>query len=236
MEPYPHGGDFEGSDQQSFAGAERVVHHIVDSAIKVFRAKPKFIDRAFPLLARVERDVIRKILKESPLEVVHGYPNETHARQGAKAVASIIVGNEGLELAVLDNFLFAEIPEIHGPGATAEEAADAVAIFGELDTTEIGIWIWATHPDLMLYYYNLVWAVLIGGTKTMLQRDIDPISINGGDIRPDPRFLPQYAYIRRISLKVRGLRTSAVDSALIDEILLVVQVLGTDLEVNVGPF
>jgi hypothetical protein len=235
IDPYPHGGEFEDDDQQSFAGAERVIHHIVDSAVKVFRAKPKFVDRAFPLLSRSERDVIKRILKDAPLEVVHGYPNETHANKGAKAVASIIIGNESLELAFLDSFAFIETPETHPPGSMAEAASAGTAVFGELDTAEIGIWIWTTHPDLMLYYYNLVWAILIGGHKTMLQRDVDPISITGGDLRPDPQFLPLYAYIRRIALKVRGLRTSAVDSALINEILIVVKTLGIDSETIIGP-
>ncbi len=234
MEPYPHGEEFEENDQQSFAGAERVVHHIVESTVKVFRAKPKYVDRAFPLLSQRERDVIKRILKESPLEVIHGYPNESHSRKGAKAVASIIVGNEALEQPFLDSYVYTETPETHGPGSMIEAVAAATAVYGELDTTEVGIWIWATHPDLMLYYYNLIWSVLIGGTAVLLKRDIDPISISGGDIRPDPRFMPQYAYIRRIALKVRGLRTSAVDSALIEEILVVVKVLGIEEEVTIG--
>lgn len=60
------------------------------------------------------------------------------------------------------------------------------------------------HPDVTLWYYHLLKRIIRSNHDMWLGNDIDPPTINGADLAPDPRYLPSDVFARQLTLRIEG--------------------------------
>ena len=74
--------------------------------------------------------------------------------------------------------------------------------FRSLDTATFTIFIYAEHPDVVVWYYKIVKRILKMGFLRMVTNGLHDPMLDGADVQPDPRYIPENVFIRRITLKV----------------------------------
>jgi len=62
----------------------------------------------------------------------------------------------------------------------------------------------ADHPDITLYYYYLLKQIILSQREEFIAADLDPPSITGADLAPDPRFLPDHIFARQLTVTIEG--------------------------------
>ena len=53
------------------------------------------------------------------------------------------------------------------------------------------------HPDMTIYYYQIAKSILLAHNWD--QEDLWEIKVGGGDVQPDPAYLPENLFIRVLS-------------------------------------
>ena len=63
------------------------------------------------------------------------------------------------------------------------------------------VWIYALdNPDICLYYYYLARQIILKWIDEALQGPIESLDLGGGDMAPDPRYMPENMFIRRLAI------------------------------------
>lgn len=74
--------------------------------------------------------------------------------------------------------------------------------FRSLDTATFTIFVYAEHPDVVVWYYKVIKRILKMGFLRMVNAGLHDPTMDGADVQPDPRYIPENVFIRRVSLKV----------------------------------
>tara|TARA_Y100000034_G_C6892969_1_gene411212 strand:- start:1044 stop:1712 length:669 start_codon:yes stop_codon:yes gene_type:complete len=74
--------------------------------------------------------------------------------------------------------------------------------FRSLDTATFTIFVYAEHPDVVVWYYKILKRILKMGFLRMVNNGLHDPTLDGADVQPDPRYIPENVFIRRITLKV----------------------------------
>lgn len=197
-----------GFGPQSIAGIERVVASALASGFAKLQANPQFVDRAFRLYKADERERIKSLLRIRPPKILHGYP-----RSNAELPSlAVMVTNERESKAFLDDFIGENDtdPETD-PDEFSLLGEEPATIKGETDSTSIDIWILDNNPDVVQTYYTLAWAILVSARKAVFHPlDATMGALSGGDVAPDPSYMPELCFVRRIGVDFTGNRTIAL--------------------------
>jgi len=62
----------------------------------------------------------------------------------------------------------------------------------------------AEHPDVTLYYYHLLKRILLSQHEHFIAADLGTPTINGMDLLPDPRYLPETVFARQLSVVIEA--------------------------------
>ena len=62
----------------------------------------------------------------------------------------------------------------------------------------------ADHPDIVVYYYQLLKYILRKNHQTLIEADLDGLSLTGADMMPDPRYLPSDVFARQLTVTVQS--------------------------------
>lgn len=222
---------------QSIAGAERVVFHVLKTGLDVLAAKPEIVDRAFRLLPAAERAKIKTLLVKRKPKVVHGFPKA----DAYMPAVCVLLTNESEEQRYINDYLgnSTEDPELD-TDKDGEVEAEEVEFVGGVEEQRVegvrtkmtlDVWIVDLHPDTVLAYYTLLWALLDGARRRVFAPlDMHPSDLSGGDVAPDPAYMPQASFIRRLGMSLSGMRTTAFDDEVWGPIIVQVQAIPlTDL-------
>jgi hypothetical protein len=135
--------------------------------------------------------------------VVHGYARADTAfpayaiTLGAESENQTFLGDEG----AMDD----------DPESATYGADTFSAIFGYT----VNIMVYAQHPDLVLYLYQLLKHALVTAFPLFKQEDLFDLKINGADMAPDPAWVPAGLFLRRLTLNCnRQYRQTQVNTAL----------------------
>ena len=64
------------------------------------------------------------------------------------------------------------------------------------------IFVYAEHPDWCAWLYRVLRRILNLGSRYLWAQEIYNVQMTGTDMIPDPRFVPENVYVRKISLSV----------------------------------
>jgi hypothetical protein len=194
-------------------GARRVIFHILTEGFELLREDEATVDRIFRRYSFEEREAIKTNLRDAPPSVIHGY-----ARKGSKApLISIVTNDDKTEQSYLGDFMGIEEPDYFGQDPRGSEK---VLVSGSRVQTGLEIWIFTEHPDVLFYHYALTWVLLHASRIVLETLGLTPGEMAGGDVAPDPRFMPDFIYVRRITFPISGDRAYAIDDQFINEILV----------------
>ena len=205
---------------QSIAGAERVVYHVIKTGLDLLAAsvakkrgkRDDAIDRLFALYNAEERDTIRRLLAERRPKVSHGYPR---SNAEMPAILVIVTSENENRRFVGDKVENDEedMPEFIG--------RDPETVKGVLVDTSIDCWVMDNNPDVVQAFYTICWALLDGARLPVFSRlQMNPGSLSGGDVPPDPNYMPEYVFVRRLGTSFTGMRTVAFEDEIWDGIMV----------------
>tara|TARA_Y100000034_G_scaffold136543_1_gene213725 strand:- start:4439 stop:5119 length:681 start_codon:yes stop_codon:yes gene_type:complete len=69
-------------------------------------------------------------------------------------------------------------------------------------TGQYGIHIYTEHPSVCAWYYRVIRRFLNVGIETMIRRGMQDPVMAGQDLAPDPRFVPENVFVRRLTITV----------------------------------
>lgn len=121
-----------------------------------------------------------------PPKVIHGYA----PRNVEPPVFSIVLMNEGESATFLNN----DALQICDPD-DPDFGADVKASIWQ---HSYHILTYTEHPDVTSYYYEIAKSILLASTDFFVERDLFDIQMSGQDLMPDPRYIPEHLFARRM--------------------------------------
>jgi len=179
---------------------ERLIYKHVKERLDWYLSRPKrFEDFLIDIGGIDEAEALeaRAALEESPPTAVHGY-----ARQGGPFPCfALVLGNENIASDYIgeDGFPFDEDGD-----AYMDSAGDLVDMHVRRWEHRLDWYVYVAHPDLCLYYYNLLRHIMVGLRTRLQAEDLDEITYSGAELAPDPRYMPSDMFTRRFSITCRA--------------------------------
>ena len=148
-----------------------------------------------PMTGQKERETYVQNFQRSPPSTVLGYP-----RTGTDwpCIAVILERDVQAEEAV-GGYL----------GETTPDETDDAAkeYIGAMFDKTYGLYVYAEHPDVCLYLYHFAKAVVMGSFRVIQDLGIIDPHYEGGDLQPQPEYLPENMFVRRLGITVKSLET-----------------------------
>lgn len=171
---------------------ERFIHTALKEGITTLQNNVDLLEDLFITqhgLSAAEFAAIRTLFAAKPPSVVHGY---AHVEQKFPLYA-IVLGSEGES----QNFLGDD------GGMVLEEGDEdyGADILTAVWTHSHDILVYAEHPDVTLYYYEIAKSILLAAGDYFNEQGMFQISLSGMDMAPDPRYVPEHLFLRRLTLK-----------------------------------
>lgn len=130
---------------------------------------------------------------KGPPKVVHGYaPRDIKVPHYA-----ITLGNEAEKERFLNDDI-GQVMDMDDPEFGADEK-------GSTWTHRYDIMVLAEHPDVVTYYYEIGKQILIDNKDFFDEQGLIDIRISGADLAPDPRYIPEHLFGRRLSFECERL-------------------------------
>ena len=165
---------------------ERVIQHGLQRGIDYLVANPALLERIFANLAAAEITKIKDYLADKPPAVMQGY-----ARAGAKLpMVSVVLGQESSEEHFLDDFLDVDDENVEHLGSIWQMRFDLL--------------VYTEHPDVTLWYYTIVKYVCLAALRYFQLAGMQVPTFSGGDMEPQPEYLPDVVFVRTLSINCRG--------------------------------
>ena len=169
---------------------QRYLYTALSAGLEVINKNPKILDGLFSDLyglGKTELDAIRKWFVENPPMVMHGY-----ARTDAKfPLYSITLQSEGEDKMMLGD----EADQV----MDSEDPDDGADTYAAMWQHNYGILCYSKHPDGTMYLYEVAKAIILQAHDYLVAQDIWGIRISGMDVHPDPRYIPEYLFVRQLT-------------------------------------
>ena len=162
-------------------------------------------------LGTTEIDTIEELLTETPPNIIHHY-----AREGDNVPLWAIVlmeENESTRFIGNDLGIIGE-QQLVGEGEDAFDPDDPAAgddAQGSIYSARYGVLTYTEHPDVTRYYYELAKFLFTHARPALMGvSGIIDLQFSGGDLAPDPRYIPAHLFVRQFVLETQRLECVAV--------------------------
>lgn len=144
-----------------------------------------------------EREAVRKIVEDFAAmtrPVIHGYARS----DTGMPVWSIVLATDSEDVRPIGD-------------ETDDDDDDSQPIKGSVFKSTYQVLVYSEHPDVTLYLYQLVRAILIARRSDLTTRAgvLNVTNLAGGELSPDRIWMPEHLFVRAVSLgadaEVRGL-------------------------------
>ena len=148
-----------------------------------------------PMITEAERNSYVTDFQRKPPVTVLGYP-----RTSTKFPCfSIVMERDASDQEALGKYL--------GATHTSDPAERFTEYVGSMFEQTYAVYIYATHPDVCLYHYHFVKAVMIGSHTTMEECGIIDPTFDGNEMIPQDQYLPENMFVRRLGITLKSLHT-----------------------------
>ncbi len=205
----------EDSFPRSSAMIERVLHTVLERGFSYYAEHNDVVDRIMPLAEARERARFKKLMVQKPMRVIFGFNRQNESYP----ICAILLGGEqdAPGETYLGDYGGSGDDDIGDAGG---EAVD-FSVFGE--DGQYVLHLYSEHPDVLIYWYHLTKHILRQCRALLAAAGLDNISLASGDMQPDPRYDPEFIYIRWLRVTGRTRSVVAVERPLIAEISLLLQ-------------
>ena len=139
-------------------------------------------------LEQAEVDSIKEAFEGKPPNVIHHYARS----ESDFPLYSVVLDSEQQS----EDFIGDDAGMIDDP-EDPQFGADRIAT---IFTHDYSILTYTEHPDLTLYYYEIAKAILL--VANLKAEGMFDLHFSGMDLMPDPRYIPDHLFVRRLQLKV----------------------------------
>jgi len=180
---------------------DRLLRYLLQSTIDQLLENPDEMSRFFShffdsTISADERDQFINRFKIAPPKAQLGY-----MRAGAELPHwGIILADEQEEDNLLGDY-------------AGQDDVDPIEYQAALFNAVYTVFIYAEHPDVCSYQYQLAKSIVFGGKKWLLSKGIQEVQLSGGELNPDEGFFPDAVYVR--ALRVRMKSTTSVPRVLL---------------------
>lgn len=168
---------------------QRFLFLALKDGIDQIKADPTILEQLFEELYELdptEVDAIKTHFEAKPPKVIHGYaPRDVEA-----PVYSIVLMADGETETFLNNDA-PQITDIENPDFGAD-------VKSSIWQSTYHVLTYAEHPDVTSYYYEIAKSILLASTDFFADRDLFDIQMSGQDLAPDPRYIPEHLFARRL--------------------------------------
>lgn len=169
---------------------QRFVHNALTSGFAAIARDITILEDFFLNEYELEREevaAIRKFFENSPPDIIHGFP-----RSNTKVpCVAIILGQEGEST----NFI--------GDDGGIDEDPDSETFGADIETAlwrhTFQLMVCAEHPDVALYYYELVKHIMLTAGDYFVEKGMLGFEFAGADLMPDPRYAPENLWVRQLT-------------------------------------
>ena len=168
----------------------RFVHNILTAGVAAISADLTLLDDLFQadyLLTAAETAVIKTLWGTKPLKVINGYAR----RDSDFPVVAIALSGE----AESQNFIGDDAPQIEDE----DDPYDGADVESAIWQHNYDLLIYTHHPDVTAYYYEIVKSILLAGYDALTGKDCFEYKLSGMDLAPDPGYLPDNLYARKMA-------------------------------------
>jgi len=187
----------DGSADGSYAFTERLITAALHNGLARFEEEPRHWDWMLRFLDRREREVVRSLMAKRPPTIRYGYARDTDRWP----IIGVVLASEQVhpQGEYLDNVMGVEEVDFGEDGGL-----ELVESEGEIHEQRLDVTLYSDHPDLTLYLYHWAKYTLEAHRRWFSRWVINPSFIAGGEIAPDPRYLPEACYLRRVTWSFAG--------------------------------
>jgi len=168
----------------------RLLHTIMTAGIATIEDDITVLDDLFErnyVLEDSEVEAIKEYFLDHPPEIINGY-----ARQDSNfPLIAITLATEGES----ETFLADDAGPVLDEDSPYINSDIASAIWSHT----YNFLVYTDHPDITVYYYEIVKMILLGGFPVLIDDGCFDFSMNGGDLAPDPKYLPQHLFGRQLT-------------------------------------
>lgn len=187
----PTKGDGVGS---SYAFVERLFVIALRNAVERFKAEPKRWRRILHFLEQDEIDLVPRVFAARPPTIRAGYGTA----QDPMPLITVALMSERPDQEMLGDMIEPDTDYDEYEHGRAE-------LRGAIYEQTLEITVYADHPDVALYLYHWAKYALEAHLDWFLSHGlIEPRFVQGGEVRPDPRFVPERLFCRSLTFTVRG--------------------------------
>jgi len=145
-----------------------------------------------PIAGPAERaEFVRNFMRRPPT-VVLGYP-----RTSAEfpCISIVLSSEEEMQNAVGDYITQT------GADSLEREAREYV---GAHFSQSYMVYVYAEHPDVVMYLYQFVKLCLFGAKQTFLEAGCTEVTFSGGELSPDEGYLPENMFVRYLQVRAQA--------------------------------
>lgn len=176
---------------------QRLLFNVLKTGIEEVTRDPTILEELFVEqygLSRTETDAIIKLWTNKTPNVIHGY---AHADSEFPLYAITLLGERESDKFIGDSA--GDISDIADPDFPAEQLS-------ALWRHDYAIWVYTEHPDATLYFYEVAKHIILtandgtpgSGPNLFVQNAVMDIDVQGMDMTPDPRYIPDHLFVRQL--------------------------------------
>ena len=167
----------------------RYLHDILTTGIAAVTAEPDIIEEILEwnwVIDSTEMEAVKTYFAANGFNVVNGYP-----RQDSRfPLIAIILGEEGEGEGYLGDFA--------GAVADVDDPYYREDIESSIWTHNYRLPIFSEHPDITAAYYEIAKHSILTGLEALTADGCFDYHINGADLAPDPRYMPEHLFGRQL--------------------------------------
>lgn len=180
---------------------ERIIYSIIRAGIDACVADPEIVKDILCRVGGLETEEVEKVaalFQSEPPDVVHGYARVDNKfplyaiTLGGDSQTRSFLGDEG--------------------GFDPDTEEDEYAAITSLT---YNLMVYAQNPDVVLYLYQILKAILTAGIPTLKGEPafLFDIQFSGADMAPDPAWVPAGLFVRRVTLSASREYTQPIPSS-----------------------
>lgn len=195
VSPVPKNGAGVTFEAQAVVASEFLIRDAIRDGVQTFVDEPALVDKLFKGYTEEVITEIKAYLSvrtgagKFPLQIVMNYPTEGIS---IPFVAIVLAADqEDPKLDFLSNYIETDIDDAE----TVEKE-----VVGTANNVSYNIMIGSQYPNLTLYLYTIIKAILILKSDEFTQQGMLNILLGGRDLKIDPSLFPEFVWGRLITL------------------------------------
>ncbi|UCF48575.1 MAG: hypothetical protein JSU89_15650 [Myxococcales bacterium] len=173
---------------------QRVLYNILTEGMSLINAQPEILEDLFQenySLTRSEVDEIKQFFREQTPGVIHGWARS----DSTFPLYSIVLINEQETESVLADDA-GQIEDEDDPDFAAE-------CYTAIWEHRYDVMCFCEHSDAVQYMYEVAKSLMFAAEDYFLQEGLFERHLSGSDVAPDPRYVPEHLFLRRLTFSAQ---------------------------------